>query len=153
MNQAGMTQAEMTAMAKGGVVGGTLATYLIFALAFTILLIIAEWKILTKAGEKGWKSLIPIYNTYIFFKIAKMNVGWFVAFLVSMVLAVVFASIASLQWLALIGIIIAIVVGIAFNLKLADAFGKGTGFKIGLILLPNIFTLILGFGSSEYQAD
>ena len=34
--------------------------------------------------------------------------------------------------------------------RMAKAYGKGTGFAIGLILLPNLFQLILAFGSSEY---
>ena len=34
---------------------------------------------------------------------------------------------------------------------LAKAFGKGIGFAIGLILLPFIFQLLLGFGSAEYE--
>ena len=30
-------------------------------------------------------------------------------------------------------------------------FGKGTGFGIGLLFLPFIFFLTLGFGSAQYQ--
>ena len=36
-------------------------------------------------------------------------------------------------------------------IKLAHTFGKGGGFAAGLILLPPIFALILGFGSAEYE--
>ena len=39
--------------------------YLIFALAWWILQIIANWNIFTKAGEAGWKSIIPIYGDYV----------------------------------------------------------------------------------------
>ena len=38
--------------------------YLIFAFVWWILQIIANWNIFTKAGEAGWKSLIPIYGDY-----------------------------------------------------------------------------------------
>ena len=51
----------------GGVLGGMLATATVIALIYYILLVVAGWKIFEKAGEKGWKSLIPIYNTYIFY--------------------------------------------------------------------------------------
>ena len=34
--------------------------------------------------------------------------------------------------------------------RLAKSFGKGILFTIGLLLLPNIFTLILAFGKSQY---
>jgi hypothetical protein len=33
----------------------------------------------------------------------------------------------------------------------AENFGKGMGFVIGLIFLPFIFTLILAFGSATYR--
>lgn len=48
-----------------------------FFIAFTLLflivgivLIVADWKIYTKAGYEGWKSIVPIYNTYILYEIA-----------------------------------------------------------------------------------
>ena len=34
--------------------------------------------------------------------------------------------------------------------QFAIAFGKGTGFGIGLIFLPVVFLPILGYGSAEY---
>ena len=34
--------------------------------------------------------------------------------------------------------------------KLGQAFGKSTGFIIGLIFLTPIFEMILGFGSAQY---
>ena len=138
-----MTQKE--AIVAGGVAGGMYATVGIFLLAFCVLLIIAEWKIFTKAGEAGWKSLIPIYNVYIAFKIAKMHIVWFFVMLVSTVLyGFVSASQVTTvsQTIGLIGIIGLAVVEVVYAIYLANAFGKGTGFKVGLIFLPNIFTKI-----------
>ena len=50
--------------------------YLIVAWIWSIILIIALWIIFKKAGEKGWKAIIPIWNIYIMFKIAGMK-NWF----------------------------------------------------------------------------
>ena len=44
--------------------------YLMIAFAWWLLQIIANWRIFTKAGEAGWKSIIPIYGDYISYKIA-----------------------------------------------------------------------------------
>ena len=33
-----------------------------------ILIIVAEWKLFKKFGEKPWKSLVPYYNAYILYK-------------------------------------------------------------------------------------
>lgn len=40
----------------------------LFSLASTILVIIGTWKVLEKAGEQGWKAIIPFYNSYTLYK-------------------------------------------------------------------------------------
>ena len=45
-------------------------TYVLVSLIWVILLVIARWMVFAKAGEPGWKSVIPIYNTYTSYKIA-----------------------------------------------------------------------------------
>ena len=42
-------------------------------------------------------------------------------------------------------------VWIVASVDIAKSFGKGTGFGIGLALLPFIFYPILGFGDAQYQ--
>lgn len=113
----------------GFIVGMGAALYIIL-LVLCVLLIIAQWKIFTKAGEAGWKSLIPIYSTYILFKVIYGN-GW--------------------KFLFLLVPIIDIVFGIAMWIRLAQAFGKDIVFGILTLFFPNICTLILGFGSAQYQ--
>ena len=49
--------------------GAYIGVILTIGLVWTIIQIIAWWKIFTKAGEKGWKSIIPIYNQVILYKI------------------------------------------------------------------------------------
>ena len=106
-----------------------IAVISIFALAVGILVLVAQWKVYKKAGERGWASLIPFYSQYVLVKITWGN-----------------------GWLFLLGLIpiVNIVVYIMVSIKMARAFGMGTGFAVGLILLPSIFYLILGFGDSVY---
>ena len=40
--------------------------YALFAFIFYILQVIAYWKIFTKAGEEGWKSIIPDLGCAVF---------------------------------------------------------------------------------------
>lgn len=63
------------------------AFYLIFALVFlvfAIVSIIAQWKLYQKAGEAGWKCLIPFYNEWVRIRIAlgRTSVGWFIVSLI-----------------------------------------------------------------------
>ena len=102
-----------------------------FALiAFVVILIIAQWKIYTKAGQPGWGCLVPIYNLYLLCKMGDKPGWWLI-----------------LCMIPYVGFIFSIIVwaGVCKN------FGKGTGFLLGLIFLSPIFMLILGFGSAEYQ--
>lgn len=128
--------------------------YLIFALVWWILQIIANWNIFTKAGESGWKSLIPIYGDYVSYKIAWQTSYFWLNFILGILLSYVSnANLNESMFLSLIVILLKIaltVINIMYCVKLARAFGRGIGFAIGLILLQPIFLLILGFGSDQY---
>ncbi|MHC4575241.1 MAG: DUF5684 domain-containing protein [Planctomycetota bacterium] len=98
-------------------------------LALVIFQMIAMWKVFTKARQPGWAIIIPIYNMYVLLKVAGKP-GW---------------------WLVLMFIpLVNIVIGILMSVGIANNFGKGVGFAIGLIFVPIIFYPILAFGSAEY---
>ena len=128
--------------------------YLIFAFVWWILQIIANWNIFTKAGETGWKTLIPIYGDYVSYKIAWQTSYFWLNFILGILLSYVSnANLNESMFLSLIVILLKIaltVINIMYCVKLARAFGRGIGFAIGLILLQPIFLLILGFGSDQY---
>lgn len=128
--------------------------YLIFAFVWWILQIITNWNIFTKAGEAGWKSLIPIYGDYVSYKIAWQTSYFWLNFILGILLSYVSnANLNESMFLSLIVILLKIaltVINIMYCVKLARAFGRGIGFAIGLILLQPIFLLILGFGSDQY---
>ena len=128
--------------------------YLIFALVWWILQIIANWNIFTKAGEAGWKSIIPIYGDYVSYKIAWQTSYFWLSFILGIVASyVASANLNESMFLAVIVTLLRIVltvINIMYCVKLSRAFGHGIGFAIGLILLQPIFLLILGFGSDQY---
>lgn len=155
------TLTQNQALAAGGILGGFIASMGIFMIAIYILFIVAWWKLFVKAGEKGWKSLIPIYNIYVYCRIIGINF-WIYAFGIPVALSVITSIAAGGQVNAaqpstLVTILSFITLGYAIffaiyeAIKLGDAFKKGTGFKVGLVLLPNIFLLILAFGSAKYH--
>lgn len=108
-----------------------LSTYSIVLLILGVVMIIANWKIYTKAGKPGWASIVPVYNYVVLFQIAKMS-PWLILLLL--------VPIAN------------VVVLIMLYVNLAKAFGKSSGFAVGLIFLNLIFTLILAFDDSKYIA-
>ena len=155
--ETGATTTESAAALGGffGVLAGAAVVLTVVGLIIGILQIIAWWRIFTKAGEKGWKSIIPIYNLYINLKIIGMSFWkWFIGYVLVCFVAG-FASGANITWLgAICGLVMLVgvlVFGILYAKNTAKAFGKGTGFAVGLFFLPQIFELILGLGASEYK--
>lgn len=139
LNYSSLANASNLSSVVFAALGAFIGVIVFFALVIVVLQIIANWKLFTKTGEKGWKAVIPFYNTAILYKISGMS-----------------------PWLALlyIGLLIPginYIVGIAFAvlnlyqpINLAKGFKKTTGFTVGMIMLPFIFNLILGLGNSEY---
>ncbi len=123
-----------------------------------VITVIAYWQIFKKAGEKGWKSLIPLYNSYIMYKISwKTSMFWIMILLdvVYAVLAGINVSSQSgvLSFLSYAVYIAVLVIAIIAMHKLSKAFGHGAGFTVGLVFLSPIFILILAFGSSQYVGN
>ena len=103
----------------------------IFGLLIAVIVIAGLWKTFDKADVPGWWAIIPILNIYGILKVAGRPAWWLILFLIPC-----------------IEIIIALVVFI----DVAQRFGKGMGFAIGLWLLPFVFFVILGFGSATYRS-
>ncbi len=128
--------------ALGGALGalaGFAMMIMIIAGIIGILTIIANWKIFKKAGEAGWKSIIPIYNVVVLFKIAGLSPWCLLGYLAVII--------------PIVGPFITLGISIYLMVNLAKAFGKDGGFAVGLILLNTIFIMILAFGSAEYQLN
>jgi hypothetical protein len=137
----------------GTIIAG-LAIYGTISLIWCIIMIVANWKIFTKAGQPGWMSIIPFLNSFILFKIS-WNTMMFWIMVGAGVVGGVLNAIAGeeggiLSILALICYLAAAVIGIIDVHKLSKSFGHGIGFTLGLLFFSPIFTLILGFGKSEY---
>ncbi len=116
---------------SGSPAGGLLMLLIpLFILAFAILMIVSVWKVFTKAGQPGWAAIVPFYNLYVMLQIAGKPTWWIIGFFIPLVnLVVVFLLFTAI----------------------AERFGKGTGFALGLIFLGFIFYPILAFGDAQYQ--
>ena len=156
--------------------GGILGTVMIALAVFCVLLIVAHWKIFEKAGEKGWKILIPFYGQYVLFKIIGAKLWFWIIYGVSAIaLAMIAANMPQVDWNAsqevinaqldnvvwsehipfLIGgalaYVMAFVMDIVVSVKLAKAFGKDILYVLGLIFFPEIVLLVLAFGKAKYD--
>ena len=128
--------ADMATFASVATLASLISTYSLIILAFYVLIIVAQWKIFTKAGQEGWKALIPIYNVVVLYKIIGLSPWLLLLYLLSVV--------------PVVGWIISIALSIVSTVKLAKAFNQSTAFIFGILFLSPIFQMILGFGKAEY---
>lgn len=108
-------------------VGGIII--MLIYLVILVALLASMWVVVAKAGKPGWLGIIPIVNIFVLLDIAGKPMWWFILFLIPIV-----NLIFSLLW----------------SIALAERFGKGAGFGIGLWLLGFIFFPILAFSDAQY---
>lgn len=99
----------------------------------TILLalsVIGSWLVFEKAGEKGWKAMIPFYSDFILFKIADRK-KWFILHLITCI-------IIALAWVV---ILLAMLFGLLYLLTLGT-FTNGTIFE-NVAWFPIILTMCI----------
>lgn len=119
----------------GGILGaiGVVTTLIsIISGAVCILMIVAQWRIFVKAGEAGWKCLVPIYGQVIFYKISMGRGIYFLSWIIPPV-----------------GAILTIIA----TYRLFQKFEKSTLFCIGGIFFSPIMMLIVAFDGSCYDGQ
>ena len=114
---------------NGGSSGAGLGILIVVYVAVFVLYVAAFWRIFTKAGEAGWKAIIPIYNWYIVLKIVGRPGWWLLLYLIP---------------------IVNVIVHIVVLVDLSHSFGMSGWFAAGLLFLGIIFVPVLGFGDARY---
>jgi hypothetical protein len=102
---------------------------MLFALVCIAIIFVSWWKVFPKADEPAWAAVVPFYNVYVLLRIVGRPGWWLI-----------------LCFIPIVGFVVWIIVAI----DVAKAFGKGTGFGLGLGFLGFIFFPILAFGDAEF---
>lgn len=107
------------------------------SLAMSVIMIISQWKILTKAGQPGWKCLIPVYNTWTLYEVAGYQ-GYY----------------SLLGFIPVVGTVIALIAAFLVSMSLAMKFGKSKAWGVVLLaLLAPVGYTVLGFSENTYIAS
>ena len=130
---------DSVSTALATVLAAFVGIFILALLVISILQIIGMWKVFTKAGEKGWKSLIPFYNIAILYKISGMSPYLVFVYIVLLIPIV--------NWFAAIALT---AIGLYQKINLMKAFRASTGLSVAMIMVPFVTYLILGFGKAQY---
>lgn len=103
---------------------------LFLALLATIITIISLWKVYEKAGSKGWKSIVPVYNLIVAFRFLDIPM-WFLA----------------------IGLVpgVNIAASVYMAIRFAKKFKKNNLYIVGLVLVPFVFYPMLAFSKDKFD--
>ena len=122
------------------------------------------WVLFEKAGEKGWKALIPFFNLYVLCKLT-LNTTTFVEILVSLLIIMALTPILMvfgtklgsvtifLDILVLICLIFVLVNQIVLSLQVAQSFERNNWFGIGIFVFSFVFLPLLAFGQNKYVGN
>lgn len=147
---------QLSGLMASGILGIFFGGMFVLQIALEILQIIGGWKVFNKFGEPGWKAIIPFYNFYVEYKytwkpmmalpVCILGIGGGIAMQYV-------AEGSALQMIFSLAFLVGWVLSLVGFHKLSKAFGKGIGFTIGMVLLPGIFRIILGFGKAQYVGN
>jgi hypothetical protein len=126
MLELAMTQANGSSPSAAG---AAVALNVVVSLAIYVLLVVGTWRVFQKADRPGWWAIIPIWNAVVLLQISGRSGWWVLGYAVPLLNLFVY-----IRW----------------GIEMAQSYGRGIGFAIGLILLEPLFLIILGFDSSRY---
>jgi len=107
--------------------------YILFTLLFFILSLAGLWGIFEKSGYKGWMCIVPFYNLYIWLKIIKKPLWWYIFLLIPF---------------------INVFVVLLMTVEICKCFKKyGLGAQALGVLFPFVYLPYLGFSKKETYLD
>jgi len=96
-----------------------------------LIVFIAKWRIYKKAGQPGWATLIPFYNTFVHIKVAKLPLWTFILALTPFIF----------------------ILNIILWYETAKNFGKSNGYGVAINIFGIILIPALGFGKNQYNSE
>lgn len=140
---------QMTDVGAGALFGGLLMTFLGLLLILVIVQIVSQWALFTKAGEAGWKSIIPGYSVFVQIQLAFGNTkNWLIIAPICTFLIGWMNSGESSGILSLVGLLLSLV-SVYIQFGFIKRFA-GTGMAVASIFIPFIIYPIVALGNS-YQ--
>lgn len=106
-----------------------LGTIVIVISVISLLTIIEQWILFNKLGEKGWKSIIPIYNGWVYLKLGDLP-GWLILVPIANAIGMIVAS---------------------FNIP--KKLNKSSTLGLLYLFVPNIYYLVLIIGRTPTKSE
>jgi len=110
---------------------------------------IGMWKLFEKAGEKEWKSIIPIYNQVVLLKICKLKPAFILLYLDFLVPLIGYFVGRDVKWMAIAMGVGYMIYRFMLSIRLGQAFKKGDVFSFFLAFFPSILLPVLSCSKNQ----
>lgn len=110
---------------------------------------IGMWNLFGKAGEKEWKSIIPIYNQITLLKMCKLKPAFILLYLDFIIPIIGYFAGRDVRWITYIMLIGFVVYRYMVSIRLGQAFKKSDIFSFFLAFFPSILLTVLGCSKNE----
>lgn len=129
---------------------------ILIGVVYTILFIgkrAGLWGIFSKAGEREWKSIVPIYNQITLLKICKLN-PWLILLYLDFVIPFVgYIAGRDVKWITIVMLVGLLIYRFLIAIRLGQAFKKGDVFSFFTAFFQSILFPVLGCSKDEKFTD
>lgn len=130
-----------------------LALFAIFVSVICSVLFISKrigmWGLFSKAGEKEWKSIVPIYNQITLLKICKLK-SWYILLYLDFIIPIIgYMAGRDVKWITIIMLIGLVIYRYMISIRLDHIYKKGDVFSFFMAFFPSILFPVLGCSKNE----
>ena len=134
-------EAALTGLMAG--LGAFLIVIVLLLIAYCVFAIIGNWKLYVKAGQPGWKAIIPFYNTYTLVEMVGLNWYWFL-----LAIAPTIISVLGIDALSFVGSIASIFANVMICYNMSKKIHKDTGWIVLAVIFNGIVVPIAGYSKN-----
>lgn len=110
---------------------------------------IGMWKLFEKAGEREWKSIVPIYNQIALLKMCKLKPIFILLYIDFIIPAIGYLAGRDVKWMTIVMLVGLVIYRFMISIRLGQAFKKGDVFSFFLAFFPSILLPVLGCSKNE----
>ena len=110
---------------------------------------IGMWKLFEKAGEREWKSIVPIYNQITLLKMCKLKPIFILLYIDFIIPAMGYLAGRDVKWMTIVMLVGLVIYRFMISIRLGQAFKKGDVFSFFLAFFPSILLPVLGCSKNE----
>ncbi|MBQ3409691.1 MAG: hypothetical protein IJH12_10895 [Clostridia bacterium] len=110
---------------------------------------IGMWKLFEKAGEKEWKSMVPIYNQITLLKMCKLKPAFILLYLDLIIPFIGYLAGRDVKWITIVMLVGFVIYRYMISIRIGQAFKKGDIFSFFLAFFPSILLPVLGCSKNE----